>query len=419
MGDLGRIRMSILCLIGWFIALLCMSATVAQTQPLRSRTKTKVPQSKPFTLERLIARLHDVADKEYTEAALLKKIEKDGIDFTATAPNVLKLREAGGSDSLLGIVRRLGPPPAVLLPPVVRLAPTGTVEVTCMPTECLVGFGEEPEVVAANGKRIRLDLATGNISIRVTKKGFIPWAGSAEVKANAKTSITAVLKPNLQTQQLWGIQLKDQIMQAVGLHARSQDSRTLLSLGDTTIWGHDGRKYTSSLEMLLRNPDKAFFRTRAGKHSTFEVEFFPTFRSKTNLREEEARDTEAGLRLFLKYQISALMDRLALPGIELIAETNQARDGVELLCKSSTVAFVVVLDSDGRPKEVREEQPVGLGIHAHYSAYRLLGKEYLPAEISVVWAGSPKQGIAVRLQKFEFNPNLKNDSGYRLRRSGR
>jgi len=402
-----------------FLVCLSLHPVAGQTQTPKqraSRQKPAVPAT--FTLERIISRLQEVAKKDYPEAALIKKIEKDGIDFLATPQNLSRLRDSGASASLLDLVKRLAPVPAPPPPPVPKPDPTGTVQVTCAPAECLVSFGGKAGIATIGGKLIRRGLAQGTVPIEISKEGFLPFSRDVKVIPNEVHVVNAELKPTLSTKQSWGAQLRENAEQALGGISGLRETQSVLASGDATVWGHDGRKYTSSIEMLLRMPDKAFFRTRAGKGSTYEVEFLPAFRAKSNLPEQEARDLEAGLRLLRKYQIAAVFDRISQPGSEVIADSNGPKDAAGFRVKSGTEDLVILLDKDQRPKEIREDLPFGEGIRALYSAYKMKDKAYYPDQISILWPGAPKQGISVQFHSVEINPDRKKDAGFRLKKGG-
>ncbi|MDQ6676035.1 MAG: hypothetical protein M3Z09_01920 [Acidobacteriota bacterium] len=406
-------------LAGWWMACLILHPSPGQTQSARlPPNRQKAPVAAPFTLERILGRLQEVAKKEYPEAALIRKIEKDGIDFVSTPQNLSRLTDAGASASLLELVKHLAPVPAPPPPPIPKPDPTGTVQVTCAPAECLIALGGKGGTATSGGKLIRRGVAPGEVPIDISKEGFLPFSGAVKIIPNGTSFVTVELKPSLSKKQEWGTQLKDKAEQALGGESGLKQTRSVLSSGEATIWGRNGNKYASSLEMLLRIPDKAFFRARAGKASTYEVEFLPTFRAKSNLPEQEARDLEAGLRLLRKYQIAAVFERISQPWIRLIADSDNPRDGAEFRAKSSAEDLIIVLDSNRRPKEVREDLPFGEGIRALYSAYQSRDNAYFPTRISILWPGSPKQGISVQFQNFEFNPDRKKDGGYRLKKAG-
>lgn len=404
------------------VLLLCLLSLsgLAQVRPVRppSRPPAKAPVSAPFTLERLVRRLQDVANKEYTEGALVKRVEKDGVDFSATEANLLRLTRAGASPALLETVKRLSPavhqPPPVIAKP----DPTGDLKISCEPAECLVSISGAAPVLTNGGVLVRKGLKHGTVPIEVSKLGFRPFKSSAVVQAGTVEMHTA-LQPDPAMRQKWGADLNAKMIEALGGEAHLSAVMGFLATGEATVWGQNGKKYSSSIELLIRTPDKAFFRTTSGKRSVYQVDFFPKFRSKSNVSEEESRDLDAALRLYSKYQLYSVLNRLKASGARLSSDTPEMADGAEIHAETSTETVTLVLGGEGRPRELREDVPLGDGVRALYSSYRNQDGLFYPAKVTIVWAGPSKRGIEMEFHSFQINPNLKNESNYRVKKGSR
>ena len=94
-------------------------------------------------------------------------------------------------------------------------------------------------------------------------------------------------------------------------------------------------------------------------------------------------------------------------------------DGVVFRAESSTDSFKVLLDSDGRPKEIQQTTPLGKGIRAEYSDYKLEKGSYVPTRIMILWPGEPQQGISILLSTFELGPDKSKDSAMLVKKRRR
>ena len=277
---------------------------LAQVKPARSPAKTgKASVAKPFTLDRLVSRLADVTKKEYTESALIRRMEKDGIDFTATDANLSRLAHAGASPAFLDVVKHLAPVVHEAPPVIAKVEPTSEIEVSCEPAECQVRIGAAAPISTTGGKLVHKGLKHGAVTVEVTKLGFRPFKTTAMVQG-ATAEVKAVLQPDTALRQKWGADLKAKVIDSIGGQARLKPATAFFASGDATIWGQDGKKYTSSLEVLIRPPNKAFFRASAGKRSLYEADFLPVFRSKSSV--PRGRISRPRLRHAALFEVSAL-----------------------------------------------------------------------------------------------------------------
>lgn len=394
----------------------------AQAVPARTKgqTATKAISVVPFSLDRVSNGLKNVKNHDFTEAALIKRLLKDGISFTATQENVQKLKDAGASAALIDTVTRLAPPPTPP-PTIITPVPKGSLVVNCSPAECEVVVGARSPMRSVSGTLKASALPEGIISVNVLKDGFMSSKSAANIVPDKTVSVSVDLTPTVGTLQLWGEQMLEKALAAMGGEPGLRQAKSVYALGDCTIWGRNGNPYQSSIQTLMRLPGKAFFRIRAGKAGSFESDYLPDFQVKTNFPEQEARDLDAGLRLLKDYQSGVILDSISSGRMSVTADKPVpiALDGAAFHAVSSTESYTVVLDADGRPREIRAESPAGKGIRAEYSQYQAQEGIYFPATVLIVWPGTPQQGIQVHFSTFQINPGDGLDAKNRLKKNRR
>jgi len=391
------------------LAVFCGAFAGGQTPPApgRPQVKGRPISVTPFTLDRVVGIIRHVKNGDLPEAALVKRLTKDGISFQATIENVMRLREAGASETLIQTVQKLAPapPPLPVIPVVVTAIPKGSLALNCSPAECDVNIGPTRHMRTVSGKLHVPDLEPGEVSVEVLKDGFAASKVEVKIVAEETTTVSATLEPTSATLRVWGEDLRRKAVDALGGAAGLHQSESLFGSGDCTIWGRDGNAYQSSIQLIIRLPEKLFFSVRAGKTGVFEADYIPAYRARTRFPEQEARELDAGLRLLKDYQLSTLFDRINSKEVTITANasTTTEFDGATFQASSSTETLTVVLNAQARPKEIREDSAVGKGVRAEYSEYRWENGTYIPATVFILWPGSSQQGIKIHLREISLN----------------
>ena len=390
--------------------------------PVRSKGKVrKTVTARPYTIDRLLVGLQDVKNGDYTEPALVKQVAKDGVAFASLPENLDRLRKAGASSALIEAVLKIAPAPPPEPPPVIQPKPKGDLEFSCTPAECEVSIGGTAIKTTLKGKLHVAGLAEGETSVHVSKNGFTSSETRVRIASEKAASLHVELNPTRATLEIWGEQLRNRAVDALGGEPALVSMGEIFALGDCTVWGQDGKPYQSSIEALMRGSAKAFFRMRAGKSGSYEVEYLPVFQSKTNFPEQEARALDAGLRLLADFQVAKLLARMKQPGMTIVADgvIPANLDGAVFHAESSTDAFTVLLNADGRPKRIEQTNTLGKGARAEYSDYKLQSGSFVPARMMVVWQGSPQQGISVHFSTVELKPDATRDLLYSVKKRRR
>ncbi len=120
--------------------------------------------------------------------------------------------------------------------------------------------------------------------------------------------------------------------------------------------------------------------------------------------------------LIRDYQLPALIARLQSSSFKLVADHPDpaASDEFVLFAEAGTEKISVALDSNLRPERVKITTAAGLGSALiTYSDYIQNGAAFYPKTMQIKPDGQ-QQGIEVRFDTVELNPNLK-DPDYKLR----
>jgi hypothetical protein len=140
------------------------------------------------------------------------------------------------------------------------------------------------------------------------------------------------------------------------------------------------------------------------------------FKASKNLKGDEALALPTDLGLIRDYQLPALIARLQTAGYKLVAEHPDPTAGEEfvLFAEAGTQKVSIGLDANLRPERVKITTAAGLGSALiTYADYVQNGNTFYPKTMQIK-PDNQQQGIEVRFDTVELNPNLK-DTDYKLR----
>jgi hypothetical protein len=205
------------------------------------------------------------------------------------------------------------------------------------------------------------------------------------------------------------------MIQALGGDDGLKTLSSVQATGSTTLWGHAGTSVRWTL--LMRNrTDRALFQAKAGS-ILHEVMFDGSqFKASKNLKGDEALQLPTDFGMIRDDQLPALIARLQGSNYKLVANHPDIAAGEEysILAESGTEKISIGLDTNLRPQRVKIATDTGIGSALiTYADYIQNGNSYYPKTMLIKPEGQ-QQGIEVRFDKVELNPNLK-DVDYRLR----
>ncbi len=365
----------------------------------------------PFTLDQVLVLLkQDAIPLRRRKEA----IENRGLAFSLSSDALSRLESAGATGDMLDVIKSKAmpaPPPPVAPKPVAK----GMLELTCAPAECQVSLNGTAIGPTSGGKLELAGLTPGNWVVDFTKEGFAGHQSTVMVESAKSTMATAVLEPSRAAREAFGKQLFQKMIRALGGDDGLKTLGSVEASGSTTLWGHDGTSVRWTL--LMRNrTDRALFQAKTGR-ILHEVMFEGSeFKASKNLKGDDALQLPTDFGMIRDNQLPSLIARLEGPNYKLIANHPDPAAGEDysIVAESGTDKISIALDSNLRPQRVRIATDAGIGsVLITYSDYVQNGNAFYPKTM-LIKPDAQQQGIEVRFDKVELNPNLK-DADYRLR----
>jgi hypothetical protein len=365
----------------------------------------------PFSLDQMLILLkQDAIPLRRRKEA----IESRGIDFALSSDTLLKLQSAGASDDILDVIKSKAkpPPPASgASKPVAK----GMLNLTCAPAECQVTLNGAMIGPTADGKLEVAGLTPGNWVVDLSKEGFAGNRTTVLVEPAKSAIVTVSLDPDRAAREAFGKHLFQQMIHELGGEDGLKTLSSVQATGSTTLWGHSGASVRWTL--LMRNrPDRALFQAKAGS-ILHEVMFEGSeFKASKNLKGDEALQLPTDFGMIRDDQLPALIARLQGSNYKLVANHPDpiAGEDYSIFAESGTERISIGLDADVRPQRVKIATDTGIGSALiTYADYIQNGNAFYPKTMLIKPEGQ-QQGIEVRFDKVELNPNLK-DTDYRLR----
>ncbi len=365
----------------------------------------------PFSLDQMLVLLkQDAIPLRRRKEA----IESRGIDFALSSDTLAKLESAGASGEILDVIKSKAKPvtPAPVAP---KPAAKGMLNLTCAPAECEVSLNGTTIGPTAGGKLEVAGLTPGNWVVDFSKEGFTAHHATVTVEPAKSAMVSASLDPDRAAREAFGKQLFEKMIRALGGEDGLKTLSSVQASGSTTLWGHSGASVRWTLLMRNRS-DRALFQAKAG-NILHEVMFDGSqFKASKNLKGDEALQLPTDFGLIRDDQLPAMIARLQGSNYKLVADHPDIVTGEEysILAESGTEKISIGLDADSRPQRVKIATDAGIGSALiTYADYIQNGNAFYPKTMLIKPEGQ-QQGIEVRFDKVELNPNLK-DTDYRLR----
>jgi len=365
----------------------------------------------PFTLDQVLLLLkQDAIPLRRRKEA----IESRGIAFALSPEALSKLQTAGASDEILDVIKSKAKPATPdAVPP--KSVAKGMLSLSCAPAECQVSLNGTAIGPTDGGKLEVAGLTPGSWVVDFAKEGFIGHQSTVVVEPAKSAMVTATLDPDRAAREALGKQLFQKMIQALGGDDGLKTLSSVQATGSTTLWAHDGTSVRWTL--LMRNrTDRGLFQVKAGR-ILHEVMFEGSeFKASKNLKGEEALELPTDFGMIRDDQLPALIARLQGPNYKLVANHAELVPGEDysIFAEAGTEKISIGLDADLRPQRVRIATAAGIGSALiTYTDYIQNGNAYYPKTM-LIKPDAQQQGIEVRFDKLELNPNLK-DQDYRLR----
>jgi len=365
----------------------------------------------PFSLDQMLILLkQDAIPLRRRKEA----IESRGVDFALSADTLSKLQSAGASDEILDVIKSKAKPVAPA-PSAPKPVAKGMLNLSCAPAECQVSLNGTTIGPTAGGKLEVAGLTPGNWVVDFSKEGFAAHQTTVLVEPAKSAMVTASLDPDRAAREAFGKQLFQKMIHALGGDDGLKTLSSVQATGSTTLWGHGGASVRWTL--LMRNrPDRALFQAKAGS-ILHEVMFEGSeFKASKNLKGDEALQLPTDFGMIRDDQLPALIARLQGSSYKLLADHPDpvAGEDYSIFAESGTEKISIGLDAELRPQRVKIATDTGIGSALiTYADYIPNGNAFYPKTMLIKPEGQ-QQGIEVRFDKVELNPNLK-DTDYKLR----
>ncbi len=402
----------------WTAPFLAAQTTAVQHKPPRTgKSLDPFLNGAPFSLEQALRLLHQSA---IPLPRRKEAIQNRGLDFVASAEAIDKLKAAGASEEMLKVIKgkartataSILPPPPSPPPPPPKREPKGDLTITCAPAECEVSLNGVPRG-STTGGTLGIGLPPGDVAVDFKKDGYVGHQATVTVEADKTVSTAAVLDPNRATQEAFGAQLFQKVIQAMGGPDGVKELASVQASGSTTIWTCDSRSVRLTLFMRNR-PDRAFFQAAAGKGVLNEVLFVGGQYYTSKKKAPDALEMATDFGLIRDHQLSALVAKLQGPALKLLASHAAPALGEEfsLFAEGGNEKISIGLDGDLLPQRVRIVTASGVGSETvTYSDYSRDGKAPYPKSMQIKPDGW-QHGIEVRFDTVQLNPKL-NDNDFR------
>ncbi len=366
----------------------------------------------PFTLDQVLLLLkQDAIPMRRRKEA----IENRGIAFPLSSDALAKLESAGASSDILDVIKSKAKPAAAATVVAPKVVAKGSLNLTCAPAECQVSLNGTSIGATAGGALQATGLTPGNWVVDFSKQGFIGSQSSVVVEAAKSTAVAVTLAPDRAAREAFGAHLFQKMIGAIGGEDGLKTLGSVQAVGSTTVWDHSGKSVRWTL--LMRNrADRGLFQAKSGR-LLHEVMFAGSeFKASKNLKGDEALELPTDFGLIRDYQLPALIARIQSSGYKFMADHPDptASDDFLLFAETGTDKISIALDSNSRPERVKITTAAGLGSALiTYSDYIQNGNTFYPKTMQIKPDGQ-QQGIEVRFDTVELNPNLK-DLDYKLR----
>lgn len=366
----------------------------------------------PFTLDQVLMLLkQDAIPMRRRKEA----IENRGIAFALSSDALSKIQSAGAPEEILDVIKSKSKPAAVAVPTVPKVVPKGSLSLSCAPAECQISLNGTSLGPTAGGTLQATGLTPGNWVVDFSKEGFLGNQSTVMVESAKSTTLSITLEPDRSAREAFGTHLFKKMIAAIGGEDGIKTLGSVQAVGSTTLWGRDGKSVRWTL--LMRNrADRGLFQAKSGK-LLHEVMFAGSeFKASKNLKGDEALELPTDFGLIRDYQLPALMARLQSASYKLVADHADPVAGEEfvLFAETGTEKISIGLDANLRPERVKITTAAGLGsAMITYADYVQNGNTFYPKTMQIRPDGQA-QGIEVRFDTVELNPNLK-EPDYKLK----
>jgi hypothetical protein len=259
------------------------------------------------------------------------------------------------------------------------------------------------------------EFPVGKWVVEFKKAGYIGHPVTVAVEEDKTASVTAVLDPDLVTQQAFGTALFQKVIEALGGAEGVKELASVEAIGSTTVWTCDNKSLRWTL-FMRNSPDRALFQATASGSMLHEVLFVGSEYKTGKKKDPDALELATDFGVIRDNQLSVLLAKLTNPRFKMRANhaTPIAGEEFNLFSEEGTEAISIGLDKDLLPQRVRIVMTTVVGSGSiNYSDYIKAGKTFYPRSLQIKPDGW-QHGIDARFDSVQLNPKL-DDKDYKLR----
>jgi hypothetical protein len=380
-------------------------------QPVAKQEADKLDSSKKpdpfftgpaFSLQQLVQ-----AAGAVFEERLIKAIQSRGISFYPDQEAVGALSKAGASEKVLDAVRQATAP----APPQPVEEETNDLSVKCEPVECEVLVDGIAKGSTTGGALTIPNLRTGRVKVAFRKQGYLPVEALVDIAKGPPVEKSVTLGANPDLSQQLGRQLWRQILATVGGRDFLTQAASVTGSGTAVVFDSKGQR--SEWSIIARFHSGSAYFKMAGAGLDFTVVFDKGTRkaSKSFAKVAGAVEIENDLRLFIKYQLNALIASINGGKYRLLANVPPEikPGGLTLRAETAADRYQVTAGDNFLPASVRFESAAGLGsgLQVLYADYLKSGNVQYPKQMVIKLPDAPQHGVEFQFSELTVNAPIK------------
>jgi len=208
------------------------------------------------------------------------------------------------------------------------------------------------------------------------------------------------------------------MLTTLGGDAGLADVMTARWIGVVTVSGTNGQQAMWDTTALLRYPNQARFSVSRANMRYDAVRTEQGFDWSRKVSGPAIADLEDGLRTVREYQLPSVIARIRAAKPRFMVDTLDIPAGAEatIRAESSPDSWVIVLDREKRPKEIRIESGLASGTRLIYGSYTVAGKAIAPQRMQVLFPSGQRKGVDVRWDRIEAPAEAK-DADFVLKKA--
>jgi hypothetical protein len=393
------------------ILLLALSFGGAQTR----RPKKPAPPPTPLSYSKVLEGIEGIAKGSWKEDEFIQKVRNQKVDFPATDAVKENLRSLGASEHVIQAIVEVAPAPQPDLTP--KKMPTGALIVHCSPAECEISLNGQPAGSSEHGELTIGTVPAGEITVDVTRKGYIAKQESVKIVAGGSTPLTVTLEPDNSTKTELGRQELQAMLKTIGLVTDRKALWTLAGTGSATAWSAGKSSEwnidfafgaPNLLKMDAHGPDGNLTLLCRGDHC--EPKKKGGFLGGKSLPTPAIEGLTTNLIQFARYHLAILLDQMTSPSSHplALAFENPEEHEQHFTVETADVSYDVTIDSELRLTSIvsNPKSGLGAGLTVTFGSFLKVESFWYPRHTDIKLPGDSQHGIQIRFDSLREESNF-------------